>query len=376
MPSRADGRGVTVTPAWGAYHMRRDRLAVTDHSERSAPAPLRMAVSDPRWLAPTLGYTGERLRTLLTSMSRPPLDLARAPLPIPLPAIPREMSEDLAERAVGGLGDWCQASRELMRDGWMPPQALTGSTIFLAFSHWDLSGGIYAREQVTLHRPVAIGEVLTVEGRIACSWMRRGRRYRIMTSRTLDGDGRTVVSSRSTGVARFRVEAGSMEGGHRGLPPEEVLAPAPDLEAGSRNPRAEAVARLEIGQRIGGPSLAVSLEMMRAEAGTDSRNPIHTDPKVARREGLEKPIAGGPHVLAFVQEALMRELGPLSLLWGSHFDVRWVRPVETGAVISPLATVASVETDRVVLDLAVKLGDGETAMVGEGILPRGRREME
>lgn len=305
-------------------------------------------------------------------MPRPRLDLAHAPLPLSLPAVQREMSGELAERAVGGLGDWCQASRQLVREGWMPPQALTGSTIFLAFSHWDLAGGIYAREEVTFHRPVRIGELLTVEGRIACSWVRRARRYRLMTSRSLDAAGRIVVSSRSTGLARFRLEASAAEGSHRGLPPAEVPPPQPDHEAGSRNPAAEALDALDLGRRISGPALTVSLEMMQAEAGADSRNPIHTDPEVARREGLERPIAGGPHVLAFVQEALMRELGPGSLSWGSHFDVRWVRPVESGALVLPLATVAEVGEERIVLDVSVRLEDEEPAMVGRAVLPRAR----
>jgi acyl dehydratase len=89
---------------------------------------------------------------------------------------------------------------------------------------------------------------------------------------------------------------------------------------------------------------------------------------MARREGLGAPIAGGPHVLAFLQEALMEALGPEVLLHGAHFDVRWVSPVRSERSIASRATVSRVEADRILLELAVDC-EGERALVGSAALP-------
>lgn len=301
-------------------------------------------------------------------MTRPALDLARASYPVELSATPRCMSSDVVERYVAGLGAYGLASRRLVDEGRVPPQALSGNTIFLAFSHFDLAGGIYSREQVTLHRPVCVGETLSVAGEIGSSYVRRGRRFRIMTSETRDAAGILVASSRSTGAASFRGRDDGEEGSWLGRDPEQIRAPAPDLSAAAENPSAERLQGLDPGWRAEGEAVAVTLEMMRAEAGPESRNPIHTDPETALRAGLGRPIAGGPHVLAFVQELLMRELGGESLLWGAHFDVRWLRPVRTGDRVRPMAALSSRNEGLVVLELAAE-GEEGTAMVGTATVP-------
>jgi len=295
------------------------------------------------------------------------LDLAHGVPPIELAPADLPLTPGYSERLVAALDGTCPATRALLAAGLLPPHAVTGNTIFLLASGHEIAGGVYVREQVTYHRPPRIGETLRVEGEVVAIWSKRGRRYRATRSRSLDTVGASVASSRSTGIERYRTDPGAID-----TPPDPAAAsdagPAPDAGAAAANPCLDALRALRPGQRIDGEPRAVRLDMMRALAGRDDRNPIHTDPEVAQREVLGAPIAGGPHVLAFLQEVLMEALGPESLLYGAHFDVRWISPVRAGCSIAPWATVAVVEPERVLLDLAVDC-EGERAMVGSAALP-------
>lgn len=300
---------------------------------------------------------------------RPRLDLASAVLPLELPATRLDVDQALFTSWLAALGENAAASLELASRGVAPPQCFTGNTILLAFSHYDLTGGIYAREQVTYRRPVRLGEALWVSGQIAATYRRRGRRYRLMTSATRDEHGEVVVESRSTGIESIR----STGGADADEEPPPVAAPGPHLPAGATNPCRPRLAALRSGESFTGSAQMVTLEMMRAAAGREDRNPIHTDPEVARRHGLDAPIAGGPHVLAFAQELLMRELGGESLLHGGTFDVRWLRPVRPGDEVVPRAEVGEVHAGA--LDLRLEMLGTDAALdsppflVGTAVLP-------
>jgi len=300
---------------------------------------------------------------------RPRLDLATAVLPLGLPATRLDVDEALIGGWVAALGEAAVAGRELAARGLAPPQCVTGNTIFLAFSHYDLTGGIYAREQVTYRRPLRLGEVLWVSGEIAATYRRRGRRYRIMTSTTRDEEGEVVVESRSTGIESIRSASDPVAD----EAPPPVPAPGPYLPAGKTNPCRRRLATLATGETLTGRPQTVTLEMMRAAAGREDRNPIHTDPEVARRHGLDAPIAGGPHVLASAQELLMRELGTECLLHGASFDVRWLQPVRAGDAVQPRAAVGEVRDGAVDVRLEVLAPDAPSTarpfLAGAAVLP-------
>ena len=300
-------------------------------------------------------------------MDRPRLDLGKTDLPIDLAPTLRYLDGKLIEGWLEALGDRCEASRALYDEGVVPPQGLTGSTIFLAFSHFDLSGGVYSREQVTYHRPVAVGDTLEVTGTIAFTYVRRARRYRIMASQTTDGAGRLAVSSRSSGVVRFREDTDEGEES-TASPGEDIPAPLPDPALAECNPSRRRLARLSPGDLIRGGPQRVTLEMMRVWEGRESRNPIHTDAEIARREGLSAPIAGGPHVLAYLQESMMAELGPRVFLYGSHFDVRWIAPVAAGGEVESEAVFRGVEDGLAGFELGMTC-DGEPCLVGKAVVP-------
>ncbi len=295
---------------------------------------------------------------------RPVLDLARARLPLPLPSTPLAIDDDLATRWLDALGSAAGPSRVLVELGILPPAGLAGNTIFLAFTHYDLTGGIYAREQVTYRRPVRLQETLLVQGEIAATYRRRGRRYRIMTSTSRDALGEVVIESRSTGIASYQASGEAADD-----PVPEVAAPGPWNRSAAANPSRAALVRLGHGQVFEGASHTVSLAMMRAASGRANRNPIHTDPEVARAHGLDAPIAGGPHVLAFVQELLMSELGEECLLWGAAFDVRWIRPVRADTTVRAHAKVVETRSTAVRFEIGVMNANGEPALAGEAVIP-------
>ena len=298
-------------------------------------------------------------------MSLPTLDLEHVELPLPLRPVTQTLDAEVAGRAVGGLGAAARATRRLVESGVVPPQAVTANTVDLGFRNYDLVGGIYLREQVTYCRPLLIGETLRIEGEVTATYVRNGRRRRIMSSRSLDERGQVAVISRSTGVVQFQ-PAHDLEVDE----PEPSLAPAYPSggEHARQNPSRERLLQLADNWVVEGMPEEVTLAMMVANAGKADRNPIHTDAQVAERAGLDAPIAGGPHVLSFVQELLMRELGLQVLLYGSHFDVRWISPVRVGSLVRARARLRRKVELEAVLDLEVHCNDRK-AMLGECRIP-------
>jgi acyl dehydratase len=225
------------------------------------------------------------------------------------------------------------------------------------------------REQVTIHRPVRIGQELVVSGESARRFSLRGRRYGVTISQTRDLDGRLLVSNCTTGLLRYRKEEGLAD--HvEGRDESPLDVPGPDDRAAPDNPARELLRHLRAGRRIEGDASLVTLEMMRVRDAGRDENPIHTDPEVARNEGLRAPIAGGSHVLAFLNEALLRAFGRESLLYGACFDVHWKGQTFAGTRVTPAARVERATADEVALALEVK-GEERTALVGSLRIPLG-----
>jgi hypothetical protein len=229
---------------------------------------------------------------------------------------------------------------------------------------------VWVRERSTVHRPVRIDEPLEVRGETARRYSRAGRLYTVTTSQAFDEAGQLLASSCTTGLVRYRPDP-DLADGAEGRAEDEVVIPGADASRAGANPSAAALARLRAGDAIAAPKAVVTLELMRERDGGRAENPIHTDPEAARDAGLAAPIAGGSHVLAFAQEAIMDALGPEVLLHGAHFDVRWVGPVHAGTEISPRVAVSAVRRDEVEFDIEVP-GKGR-AMVGRAVVPLASR---
>jgi acyl dehydratase len=289
------------------------------------------------------------------------------------------LDRELVERSVSSLAPEGQTSRALLEAGIVPPHALTPLPLFLlagqlrpersreGSARGPIAGAVWTRIQITCHRPVNLDEVLETGGEIARRYARAGRLFSVSTSQTRNAAGQLVVSSCSTGMVQYRRDR-SLADYEEGRRDEEVSRPSMDASAAAANPCLAALRDLRAGDRLTGPTVEVALEQMRdRDAGRDA-NPIHTDPDEARRAGLSAPIAGGAHVLAYLQDFLMRTWGAEVLLHGAYFDVRWISPVHAGKKVEPSATVSARSPDRVELQLEVAC-EGRSAMVGTLALP-------
>ena len=302
-----------------------------------------------------------------------------APSDLPHPLVPFRgvFPEPISQGAADGMGPWSGPARALIAAGIVPPDVLTGMTLHLlatqprrpsrggARPKGAIEGGVWVREQVTYHAPMRIGEEIEIRGEAVQRYSLRGRRYGVNRSETRGADGRLLVTSVTTGLLQYRKEPGladAVEG-------TEVHAPAADAEAAAGNPSLQRLAAVRVGDVVAGDEALVTLEMMRARDAHRDDNPIHTDPAVAAREGLAAPIAGGSHVLAFLQAALMAEWGGEALLHGAHFDVRWKGQTHAGTTVRPRATVRRMDP-AIELDLEIE-GPERTALTGRAVVPLG-----
>ncbi|MEM7273522.1 MAG: MaoC family dehydratase, partial [Actinomycetota bacterium] len=273
----------------------------------------------------------------------------------------------------------------LARAGYVVPDLLCGMTQYLqarqrrrdperdsgrttATSVTPSTGGVWVRERFTTHRPLATTDRFLVEGESTGRHVHKGRRYGTTKARTVDSDGSLVATNLTTGLLSYRVEDGVADG-VEGLAPDDTPAPGPDHGAAAANPHVDTLRHLAPGQRLDPEPLVLTLAMMAARDTANPDTAIHSDAEMARAAGLERPIAGGSHVLAFALEPILAATGPHALSHGATFDVRWRAPTHCDVTIHPRVTVTTTEPDRVGFDLAVDLADGITAMVGTVTVP-------
>lgn len=296
-------------------------------------------------------------------------------LPQPLSPLTGPLPANLAQGSVDGLGRYAGPVRALVERELVPPDVLAGMTLYL-LAHQPrgtepgkvkpgaVEGGVWVREQVTCHRPVPLDEGVVVSGESMARFAARGRRYGVTRSETRDRDGQRLASNLTTGLLSYRKDP-KLEDQHLGVPERELPGMGPDVSLAFRNPcmdRLRSVRRAEV---IVSEPVLVTLEMMRLRDAGRDQNRIHTDPAIAQQEGLAAPIAGGSHVLSFLQAMLMAAWGSECLLYGAHFDVRWVGQTYAESEITPRVTV----TEASPVELRCKLEvEGQDRPVLEGEL--------
>jgi hypothetical protein len=299
--------------------------------------------------------------------------------PQPLVDLEGPLPRDRVERVLCGMGPQGVASRALVEGGLAPPEVLTGLTLALlagqprrgerggAARPSGVAGGVWVREQLTVHAPVPLDTPLVISGALLRRFVRKGRHYAVSASRTHDASGRLLASNLTTGLERYRPDPGEPDV-EEGVPETALPVPRPDASAAAANPCVETLRSLRAGDRLQGDPVEISLERLRDRDGPVPLNPIHSDPEAARRAGLDVPIAGGAHVLAFLEEVLLQAWGERALYHGAHVDVRWTAPVRAGTWIVPRAEVTFADPRRVELALEVRCDDAR-AMAGHAIVP-------
>lgn len=282
--------------------------------------------------------------------------------------------------ALKGMGDYGTATRAIGATGVLQPDMITGMTLFLIARQPrrpntdgskkanGVSGGVWVREQFTIHRPVDRTDAFTVGGQSTGTFVRKGRRYSTTASASHTSAGLPLATNLTTGLLTYRPDP-TLPDSAEGLPLEDTPAPEPDWQAAAHNPHGDTMRGLSTGDSFGGEQVLMSLQMMVDRDTDNPDNPIHSDPEEAKKTGLSRPIAGGSHVLAMPLETIMSACGPAALLHGAHFDIRWKAPTEDGVTIIPTAVVVQAAADRVVFDIAVQIVDGPVAMVGQVTIP-------
>lgn len=287
---------------------------------------------------------------------------------------------DKVSGAADGMGDYGTATRALVAAGLLQPDLITGMTLALLADQprkprtdgqtraSGVAGGVWVREQFTIHKPIANEDPWTVEGESTGTYVRKGRSYSTTSSQSRTEAGELFATNLTTGLFSYRPNP-DLADSVQGMALEDTPAPLPDYAAAAANPHLAEVRALKAGEVLGGEEVLVSLAMMAARDTDNPSNPIHSNLEEAKKAGLARPIAGGSHVLSFAMEAIMARLGPQVLLHGAHFDVRWKAPTENDVVIVPTATVAAVDLRGVEFDIHVDLAGGPTAMVGRITIP-------
>lgn len=287
---------------------------------------------------------------------------------------------DKLDGVAAGMGDWGANTRSLLAEGAVSPDMICGQTLFLLSNQprkprtqkipggaGGVAGGVWVRERYTIHRPLERTDEFTVTGQSVGRHVRKGRRYGTNISQTHDSSGLLVASNITTGLLSYKPDA-SLQDSSEGLDPEDLDVAGPDHSVAANNPCLDRLAELKPGDTFGGHDVLVSLDMMAARDTKNPSNPIHSDPELAKKAGLGRPIAGGNHVLSFALEVLMDAAGAHSLLHGASFDVRWKAPVEDDTVITPTARVVAVD-GAVTFELDVALKSGVTAMTCTAVVP-------
>ena len=286
---------------------------------------------------------------------------------------------DKLEGAALGMGEEGPETRALTADGYVPPDIMAGLTLFLLGrqqKHPDpaglpgagrVAGGVWVREDFTIHQPLGRNDAFTVRGEALGQYVHKSRRYAISRSQTFGPKG-LVATNLTAGLVAYRAEEGLADQ-VEGLAPDQLESPPASWETAADNPGRTALASLKKGRLLQTDFFPLSLAMMTARETSKPDNPIHSDPEVAKKAGLAKPIAGGSHVLAFALELIMQAGGRMSLLYGASIQTRWKLPVYADARVQMRVRVAETKPDRVVFEAGAELESGAIAMTSRITLP-------
>ena len=113
-------------------------------------------------------------------------------------------------------------------------------------------------------------------------------------------------------------------------------------------------------------SKAITLEKMQRFMGPVTQS-IHADPELAKSWGVGTPIVQGGHLVAFINELMLRSFGNGFLL-GGDVSVTFIKPVRPGDTVMPRATPTRRTTvdgrERVDCDVWLENQNGDKVCVG------------
>ncbi len=177
--------------------------------------------------------------------------------------------------------------------------------------HAGINSGISAEGNINMsntiiqHRPVALGEILTVDGEIvAVDEVPRGQSVRTEV-RFCDADGALAITANRTSLRPDPAKVGTRGAGAKAAPLVEDVGA---LQPGSR----------------------FSLTPDGVKAYSSEGNSIHYEPAAAQAAGFRAPIIGGGMGVHFLTAALWDVSRPISFAMDVHFrrPIFWDEPVQ------------------------------------------------
>ena len=169
------------------------------------------------------------------------------------------------------------------------------------------NGTVNMAQRVDMHRPLRLGETLTVRGRILD--VQKVPRGHISTSETwYEGeDGHRALT---TGRSSLRPS----------LAPATPTPPGDSRPTGGAGEKPPAIIANPATLR---PIARYTLTPEAVSAFSGPHNPIHFDPEAARRGGFRAPIIGGSHGIRFLTAEIWKRARPRQL----DMDINFRRPI-------------------------------------------------
>lgn len=251
---------------------------------------------------------------------------------------------------------------------YVPPLALA------ALSFRDIArelalepGSLHTGQELAFCRPVAIGERLTTQARVASSSKRRGFTALAVEIAGIDEMGELALSGRMTLMV---AGAGAEGAGSIAMPPPS--APTTQRLPDTLEPRAYppfAGAEITPGRELARLSHTITQERIDHYAlASGDYNPIHLDPDFAAHTPFGGTVAHGMLLLAYLSVMLTRAFGERWLNSGS-LKVKFRQPGTTGATVATSGRVERVEqgdgVQYAVCSVGLENAGGDTLITGE-----------
>ncbi|MFR9731125.1 hypothetical protein ACL03H_18015 [Saccharopolyspora sp. MS10] len=215
------------------------------------------------------------------------------------------------------------------------PIVLSNELLFLFYARYDgnTAQGLHTHEELSLHSPVALGEVVTLSGRYVETEVRRGKGYVVMEAEARGADGRLLLRHRGTEI--MRVHAADVVGRSTApAPPRLVTGEALDVE-----PAARASWDLAARTPIRPVRKHISQEQMYVFSwGGRGFSNIHTDAAGARRSGMDRTVAQAMQQVGYLAQLLGSFHGD-AWIGGGHLSVKFVRPFYVDEVVTARGAV-------------------------------------
>ena len=200
-----------------------------------------------------------------------------------------------------------------------PVSILAADGVNLADQFWDISSSVHAGQSVEILALPRMGDTLTVSGTVARKYTRKGRRYVVSRTETVDAADRVVAVGETTGVIVYDEAEGDA-----GTRTEAVTSPAPSLAT------------------LGPLVREMTFEKMVLYEPPDEQS-MHTSDAIAREVGLPSAIATGTQFMAYIFDLLHEAYGFEGIV-GTRVEAKIRLPVFAGDRIEAVADLIA-ETD-------------------------------